>query len=165
MGHPCGETRQIRFLNLDNCLANNCEATTCSACLGLVSKCLWTPQLKWNVDAFVFVSKTPYDYKWNCWGNLMDQDSLNLTVMIKTSDTCPQLCAAHRTCSTCLSSHGESDLVPHFSGTFRHDSLLQRSSLDLSNNLSSDTKAGSTAIASSSLSNTENSNTAYGIIV
>ena len=103
--HPCGAA-QRKLLKSNRCFPNNCEATTCLACLGLESKCLWTPQLQWRTEVLVDPSSIPFSFKWNCWGNLADQDSLNLTVMMKTSDTCPRLCAAHRTCSTCLSSHG-----------------------------------------------------------
>ena len=159
--HPC-DADQILRRNSDKCLANSCEATTCLTCLGPDSKCLWTPQLKLNTEVSVTLSPDPYKFEWNCWGNLADQDSLNLTVMVKASARCPQPCSAHRTCSACLSSRGQFDLVSHFSCPFRHNQPPQRSSLDLSNSLPRiQNRAGRTTIASLSHFNAENSNRGY----
>ncbi|KAJ7326013.1 Multiple epidermal growth factor-like domains protein 8 [Desmophyllum pertusum] len=104
--HPCGGTRQNQQLSSDKCLANKCEATSCSACLGLNNQCIWTPQLRWIAEVRLGISFQSYAYNWNCWGNLEAADILQITVLSQTPDTCPQPCTAHKSCSACLSSTG-----------------------------------------------------------
>ena len=104
--HPCARATQQEQLNSDFCVPNNCETTSCSACIGLQNQCVWTPQLKWQSEVRLVFSIAPHAFSWNCWGNLRTEDIAAIGIKAVTTSSCPQPCTAHNSCTACLSSPG-----------------------------------------------------------
>ncbi|XP_022797777.1 multiple epidermal growth factor-like domains protein 8 [Stylophora pistillata] len=104
--HPCAGHSQHALLNSDVCVPNNCEATSCSACIDLQNQCVWTPQLKWQSEVRLTFSNNPYTFSWNCWGNLRPEDIEVIGIRAVKTSSCPQPCTAHNNCTACLFSSG-----------------------------------------------------------